>query len=167
MSRLSIPVHAPEGYRAVQALEATVREALDPVLVDLVFLRVSQMNGCAYCIDLHSGGLEALGLPWRVINAVQAWRESAWFSPRERAALRIAEELTAPGADPETAPDRLGIADPSWAEAREHLSDAEVANVVLAAGTMALLNRIGVASRLRPGGPTPERDGVARESLAG
>lgn len=153
MTRISIPVHAPDGYRAVQALDAEVRAALDPVLVDLVYLRVSQLNGCAYCVDLHGRDLAEQGIPWRVISAVGVWRETAWFSPMERAALRVAEELTRldPGAGPH------GVSDEAWAEAAEYLSDAELANLVLAVGTMALFNRIGVATKLRPAGPVPER----------
>ncbi|UCR89364.1 carboxymuconolactone decarboxylase family protein [Mycetocola spongiae] len=141
MTRLNIAQHSPAGYRAVAALDALLRDVLDPELLDLVKLRASQLNGCAFCVDMHGADLGALGVPVRKIIAVSAWREAGFFSPRERAALALTEEVTLlPG----------GVSAAVWAEAAGLYSEPELANLVLAIGTINLWNRIGVSTELTP-----------------
>ena len=94
MPRLAINEHAPEGYRAVAKPDAYVQQNLDPVLLDLVKLRASQLNGCAFCIDMHAADLERQGVPTRKIHGVTAWAETSFFDARERAALALTEEIT-------------------------------------------------------------------------
>ena len=141
MSRLAIHEHAPEGYRTVAALDRYVREHLDRVVLDLVKLRASQINGCAYCIAMHAADLEAAGVPTAKIHALPAWRETAYFSPAERAALALTEQVT-----------RIdgGVDDATWAEAAGTFSERELADLVLAIGLMNLWNRIGVSTHLSP-----------------
>ena len=85
----------PGAYKTMRSLEQFLAKGtLDTEILELVRLRVSQLNGCAYCVDLHSTRLEAEGVSARKIFAVGAWRESPFFTDRERAALDVAEVLT-------------------------------------------------------------------------
>lgn len=141
MTRLAINRHAPEGYQAVAQLDAYVRRNLDPELLDLVKLRASQLNGCAFCVDLHATDLEKLGVPTRKIYAVSAWRETTFFTGAERAALALTEQVT-------HLPD--GVDDATWQAAAEVFAERELAALVLAIGTINLWNRIGVTTHLAP-----------------
>lgn len=141
MTRLAINRHAPEGYQAVAQLDAYVRRNLDPELLDLVKLRASQLNGCAFCVDLHATDLEKLGVPTRKIYAVSAWRETTFFTGAERAALALTEQVT-------RLPD--GVDDAAWQAAAEVFAERELADLVLAIGTINLWNRIGVTTHLAP-----------------
>ena len=95
-SRIANPhALAPAGIKAMMALEASLAASgLDPVLMDLVRLRASQINGCAYCIHLHSTHLRKRGEPEMRLYMLNAWRESSLYSDRERAALGWTEALT-------------------------------------------------------------------------
>jgi AhpD family alkylhydroperoxidase len=85
----------PEGYRARQHLSATVKgSGLDPVLLELIKLRASQLNGCAFCIDMHSKDARAAGESEQRLYALSARRETPFFSPAERAALALTEAVT-------------------------------------------------------------------------
>src|SRR5271166_5673410 len=99
---------APEVYRAMLALESAVKATgLERNLLDLIKLRASQINGCAFCIDMHSKDLRAEGESESRVYLLNAWREAPFYSDRERAALALTERLTrlpAEGAPPETGP---------------------------------------------------------------
>ena len=140
--RIAIDRLAPEGYRAVAALERYVASAVDPAILHLVKLRASVLNGCAFCVDLHSAEALADGEDSRRLFAVAAWREGPFFDERERAALALTDALTRLGGH--------GVPDEVWDEAMRHWSAEEVANLVLAIGTINVWNRIGVASRKQP-----------------
>lgn len=141
MPRLIINQRAPDGYQAVGALDLYVRQSLDHILVDFVKLRASQLNGCAFCVDMQATDLEESGVPTRKIYAVSAWRETSFFTDRERAALALTEQATfvASGVDEDT-----------WQEAAQVFSERELSDVILAIGTINLWNRIGVSTQLTP-----------------
>lgn len=141
MQRLAVNRHAPEGYQAVAALDGYVRRNLDHVLLDLVKLRASQLNGCAFCVDLHATDLEKAGVPTRKIFAVSVWRETSLFNETERAALALTEQIT-----------RIadGVDDPTWQAAAAVFTERQLADLVLAIGTINLWNRIGVSTHLAP-----------------
>lgn len=141
MSRPSIKQHAPEGYQAVSALDQYVRQNLDPVLLDFVKLRASQLNGCAFCVDMHAVDLEKSGVPARKIYAASAWRETSFFTDRERAALALTEQVTFVAS---------GVDDDTWQEAAAVFSERELSDLILAIGTINLWNRIGVSTHLTP-----------------
>ncbi|MBO9556891.1 carboxymuconolactone decarboxylase family protein [Cellulomonas sp.] len=141
MPRLVIHHHAPEGYRAVAALDAYVARHLDRVLLDLVKLRASQLNGCAYCVDLHATDLEDAGVPTRKLHGVGVWRETPFFTDRERAALALTEQVTLLPA---------GVDDATWDAAAREFPERELADLVLAIGTINLWNRIAVPTRTAP-----------------
>src|ERR1700721_3063396 len=94
-SRLEIQKVAPQAYRTMAALETYVRNSgLEEALILLVKLRASQMNGCSYCIDMHTKDARANGESEQRLYALSAWRETPFFTDRERAALSWTEELT-------------------------------------------------------------------------
>ena len=85
----------PEGYRSLQGLHETVKSSgIDPVLLELIKMRASQINGCAYCIDMHSQDARAAGETEQRLYALSAWRETPFFSDGERAALALTEAVT-------------------------------------------------------------------------
>jgi len=141
MQRLDIAHHAPEGYRAVMALEKYLHQNIETSLLDLVKLRASQINGCAFCVDMHATDLAAHGMPQRKIFGVSAWRETTFFTETERAALALAEEITTIA---------TGVSDAVWAAAAAVFNERELSDLVLAVGTINLWNRIGVSTHLSP-----------------
>lgn len=141
MTRLAINKHAPEGYKAIAQLDGYVRRNLDHELLDLVKLRASQINGCAFCIDLHATDLERQGVPTRKIYAVNAWKETNFFTATERAALALTDQIT-----------RItgGVDDDTWQVAAAVFPERELSDLVLAIGTINLWNRIGISTHLAP-----------------
>ena len=142
--RIDLRSTAPDIYRAFGSLEKYIRSSgLPAATVDLLYLRISQLNGCAYCVDLHSADLKKLGEDDRRIWGVAAWRESPLYTPAERAALALAEEGT-------LLPGRDGVSDPVWAEAAAHYPPELLAALVATIAQMNAMNRLGVINRLSP-----------------
>jgi AhpD family alkylhydroperoxidase len=139
-ARLSYPALAPSAFKAMLALSATVQNgALGRKLADLVFLRVSQINGCAFCIDMHWRDLIGQKEDPRRLNCVAGWREAPFFDARERAALHWAELVTGiPQRDP---------SDAEFAALRAHFSDAEIAELGFAIVVINGWNRLNVSFR--------------------
>jgi AhpD family alkylhydroperoxidase len=141
---------APEAYQALWALEKHVRSSgLDPMLLNLVYLRVSQLNGCAYCIDAHAKDLRAGGETEQRIYELQAWREAPFYSDRERAALAWAEVVTSLGED--------HVGEAAFAAARRTFSDHDLVELTLAIATINAWNRIAIAFRSVPGSYRPAK----------
>ncbi|WP_334194563.1 carboxymuconolactone decarboxylase family protein [Pararhodobacter sp.] len=141
-ARMNIPRLAPDLYKAVSALDAAVTQSgLDSRLLHLVKLRASQINGCAYCVDLHVKEALADGLDPQLLHLVSVWRESPLFDARDRAALDWTESVTLLAA--------TGVPDAVHAQARAVFTEAEIARLTVAIGTINLWNRIAVSSRLQ------------------
>ena len=142
--RLDFPAAAPEAYRALLALTQTVkRSGLGEQLVELVFLRCLQINGCAFCLDMHGAALRKAGESPARLDMLAAWHEAgSAFTARERAALGVAEALTRV-AD-------AGLPDSAYAAAREQFSDAELANLAFAVAAINGWNRHCVGFRATP-----------------
>jgi AhpD family alkylhydroperoxidase len=119
------------------------KSGLDDGLLDLVYLRVSQINGCAFCVDMHSKDLRAAGETPERLALLVAWREAPSFTARERAALAFAEALTELGRD--------GVANAVYEEARAQLGDAPLVELALAVATINAWNRMGIAFRAKAG----------------
>jgi AhpD family alkylhydroperoxidase len=138
--RLDFTTAAPDAYRAMAALEAYVRGCgLEKPLVDLVKMRASQINGCAYCLDMHSKEARKAGETEQRLYLLSAWRESPLFTGRERAALAWTEALTLVA---EThAPDDV------YEEVRRHFSEAETVKRSLAIVAINGWNRLCVGAR--------------------
>lgn len=133
---------APQAYQAVFGLERYARENVDPVVLELVKLRASMINGCAYCVDMHSRDALAAGEDSRRLFAVAAWRESPFFTERERAALALTDAVTKLG--------EHGVPDDVWDDAVKHWSQEEVANLIIAIATINVWNRIAISTRAQP-----------------
>jgi AhpD family alkylhydroperoxidase len=141
--RFNLRQIAPEGYKAFRPLyDYIAASGLDRALVDLVFLRVSQINGCAYCVDLHWRDALKAGDDPRKINCVITWREAPFFSDRERAALAWTDSLTNLA--------QTGVPDADYHLVKRHFSEKEVADLTIVIALMNAMNRIGVSSRLMP-----------------
>jgi AhpD family alkylhydroperoxidase len=144
-ARINFPEAAPLHFKALFNLATTVKKgALGERLTELVFLRVSQINGCGFCVDMHWRDLVRHGMEPRHINAVAAWREAPFFSERERAALRWAEILNAIShSDPN---------DAEFAEVKRHFSDAEIVELAYAVAVIRGWNILNISLR----NPIPE-----------
>jgi AhpD family alkylhydroperoxidase len=134
--RLNYIAAAPEGYRAFGGVHRYIAGCgLEPTLVELVYFRVSQINGCAYCVDLHFHQSVKLGIDPRKLNSLGVWRESPFFSDRERVAFAWAESLT-----------RIAggeVSDEDFRAAREQFSEKELADLTYAVALMNAFNRLG------------------------
>ena len=134
---------APDAYAALLALGKVVGDSgLDTHLTELVKIRVSQINGCAFCIQHHLNVARKSGVESAKLDLVAAWQDAGVFSERESAALAWAESLTAVATQ--------GASDKSYEALREHFTETEVIFLTVAIGTINNWNRIGVALRFSP-----------------
>ena len=133
---------APDAYDAVFALGRVAAKAgIDKALLELIKLRASQINGCAFCVQHHILQSERLGVPTDKLNLVVVWREAPLFSSRERAALAWTEALTLLTA---------GVSDDVFAQASAEFSEKELAYLTSAIASINVWNRLGVAYRWTP-----------------
>jgi AhpD family alkylhydroperoxidase len=135
---------APEIYKAMDALDQYLGNCgLDELLLNLVRLRASQINGCAYCIDMHWKDLRAINETEQRLYSLDAWRECSYYSDRERAALAWTEAVTL--ITDGHAPDAI------CEEVRQHFSEKELSDLTLAVATINAWNRLSISARLVPG----------------
>jgi AhpD family alkylhydroperoxidase len=146
--RFSYARSAPGTMEAMDALDGYLAGCgLEPALLYLVQLRVSQVNGCAYCLDMHWKDLRAAGETEQRLYSLDAWRECPYYTERERAALAWAEAVT-----------RIGeghVPDAVHAEVRPRFTERELCDLTLAVAAINAWNRLSIASRLVPGGYQP------------
>ena len=148
------------AYKAVLGMEAYVRHCgLERSLIELVKLRASYINGCAYCVDMHSKDALAEGETEQRIFAVPVWRETPFFTPRERAALAFTEAVTLIADD--------GVPDDAYEAARAHFSDEEMVNLTMAIATINVCNRLAITFRTDVGSYQPSAHASARAATAG
>jgi AhpD family alkylhydroperoxidase len=146
--RLNYPKAAPGVYDAMDALDQYLgRCGLAASLLHLVRLRASQINGCAYCLDMHWKDLRAIGESEQRLYSLDAWRESPYYSERERAALAWTEAVTVIATN--------HVPDAVYEEARRHLSEKELSDLTLAVAAINAWNRLSIAARLVPGAYQP------------
>src|SRR5690349_649403 len=147
-ARIDVAAVAPGAYRAMLGLEKYLSECgLEEGLLHLVKLRASQLNGCAYCIDMHWKDARALGETEQRLYGLRAWGESPHYSDRERGAFPWTES-----------PTNLGeghVPDSVYEAVKPHFSERELADLTLAVVTINAWNRLAIASRTVPGGYTP------------
>jgi AhpD family alkylhydroperoxidase len=132
---------APDAYKAVMGLETYIKKesGLDPALIHLIKLRASQINGCAYCVDMHVKEARQHGLSEQWINLLSVWRESPVYTPVERAVLEWTEAVT-----------RLadtGAPDSAYEPLKAFFTEAEIAKLTIAIGTINIWNRVAVSFR--------------------
>jgi len=131
---------APAAYKAMLSLEQYVRgSGLDGKLLELVKVRASQINGCAYCLDMHTKDARAHGETEQRLYGLSAWREAPYYSDRERAALEWTEAVTRLGAE--------GVPDDVFATAHAAFSDVDLVNLTMALIAINGWNRIAIAFR--------------------
>lgn len=142
--RLDYAAAAPGAYQAMTGIERYIRSCgLEHTLLELVKMRVSQINHCAYCIDMHSKDARAGGETEQRLYALSAWRETPFFTARERAALEWTESLTLISGN--------DVPDDLYARVREHFSEAEIVNLSLAIIGINGWNRLAIPFRSVPG----------------
>lgn len=138
--RLDFAAASPEGMHAMLAFEGFVRNCgLEMSLIELVKTRASQINGCAFCIHMHTRDARAAGESEERLYLLSAWRESSLYTPRERAALAWTEALTLLA--------ETGAPDEDYAVVREAFGEAELMNLTLLIGAINVWNRIAVGFR--------------------
>ena len=142
-SRMKNPAMLLSGAgQAIGALNAAVQKGAVPrPTLELVHLRVSQINGCSACVDSGARQAKAAGETDERLFAVAAWREAPYFSDAERAALALAEAVTRLADRPDP------VSDEVWAEAAEHYDDKELAALILCIGVSNLFNRLNASTR--------------------
>ncbi|VIO73833.1 carboxymuconolactone decarboxylase family protein [Bradyrhizobium ivorense] len=144
---------APDVFAAVRALgQFAAKAGLDKQLLELVKLRASQINGCAFCVQYHILQGESLGVPTDKLNLVVVWREAPQFSARERAALAWTEALT-------TLP--RGVSDEVYAEVTAQFSEQELTYLTSAIASINVWNRFGAAYRWTPPPRRQQADAAA------
>jgi AhpD family alkylhydroperoxidase len=142
--RLEVFKHAPEAYKGFAAVKSYVQTCgLPATLVELVYLRVSLINGCAYCIDMHTRDLLNNGVKTDKVALVPVWAEAATlFTAQERAALAWAESVTRVA--------ETNVPDADYQQALAAFSEQELANLTVAISLMNAFNRFGVSMRIPP-----------------
>jgi AhpD family alkylhydroperoxidase len=136
--RLNYHAAAPKSAQALVAFSRAAAPSLEPRLRELVNLRVSQVNGCAFCMDMHAHALVQMGVAARTLNTVAGWREARrFFSARECAALAWAEAVNAV---PQRTP-----GDAEFGELREHFKDGEIAELTFAIGAIRAWNMLNAS----------------------
>jgi AhpD family alkylhydroperoxidase len=144
-ARMDIATLAPAAYKAMLALDSRVHAGPLPAeLTELVKLRASQLNGCAYCVDAHSADAAKAGSSPARIAAVAAWEEGPFFSAAERAALALTESMT------RLSEGRPRVPDEVWNAAAAHYPPEELAQLVMLLATINAWNRICVGVRMVP-----------------
>ncbi|MBM7345752.1 carboxymuconolactone decarboxylase family protein [Pantoea coffeiphila] len=142
--RIDFNATSPAGMKALGGVYGYVAQCGVPMsIIELIFLRVSQINGCAYCIDMHTKALHKEGMPWDKIVLTQVWREAGnWFSSNEQAALAWAESLTLIAQT--NAPDEV------YALVQKEFSEKAITDMTIAIGLMNAYNRLAISHRKLP-----------------
>jgi AhpD family alkylhydroperoxidase len=154
--RLEVRKASPGAFRAMLGLEGFIRESkLEPSLVELVKMRASQINGCAYCLDMHSKDARAAGETEQRLYLLNAWRETPLYTDRERAALAWTEAVTLVAED--------HVPDAVYEEVRGHFAEEELVNLTMAVVAINGWNRLLIAFRAVPGTYQPAEHHMAGE----
>jgi AhpD family alkylhydroperoxidase len=147
-SRLDYPKIAPAAFEALLALEKYLHSALDPKLTHLLKLRASQINGCAYCVDMHARDARLAGVPERKLHSLAAFEESPLFDEREKAALAWTESLTRVS--------ETHAPDAAWERLRAHFAEKELADLTWVVAAINAWNRVAIAFRAQPPSSWPQ-----------
>lgn len=149
-TRIDMTKINPAAIKPMYALEAYIRHCgIDHPLLELVKMRASQINGCAYCLDMHSKDARAAGETEQRLYLLNAWREAPFYTDRERAALEWTEAVTLISKD--QAPDEV------YERVRQHFSEEEIANLTLAITTINTWNRLAISFRAEVGTYQPQK----------
>ena len=144
INRINYAKASPDGFKALRGVYVSIQKSgLPKDLVDIVYLRVSQINGCAYCIDMHSRDLLKAGVAVDKLVLVPVWRDAGdVFTARERVALGWAETVTRVA--------QTGVPDADYQAAAAEFNEKELADLTYAIGLMNVFNRLGISFRTPP-----------------
>lgn len=155
--RIDYVKHAPGGIAALTSLEQYVKSSgLEPALLELVKLRASLMNGCAFCIDMHTKDARSQGESEQRLYAIGAWRETSFYTRRERAALAWTEAVTRI--------DNHHVQEEIYNQARECFSEKELVDLTLAIIAINSWNRLAISFRTPPGSYHPDHPVTVRRN---
>lgn len=134
----------PKALEALLGVETYVRNSgLSKTLLELIKIRASQINGCAFCLDMHTKDARFYGETEQRIYALPAWRETPFFTPQERAALALTEAVTLVA--------QMNVPDDVYEEAKKHFDEHQLAHVIMAIVVINGWNRVAVTTRAVPG----------------
>jgi len=143
-ARIDARRYAQDAQKAMLALETYLADCgLEHRLLHLLKMRASQINGCAYCIDMHSKDARALGETEQRLYELDAWRETPFYTEKERAALAWTEAITLVS--------QTHVPDPVYEEVRKHFSEKEIVDLTFLVSTINAWNRLAIALRAVPG----------------
>jgi len=141
MSRVNIYATQPEAYNAMFTLEKYIKNSkLPPILEELIRVRTSQINGCAYCIQMHTKSALQQGETHERLFLLSAWKQSSLFTPEEQAVLALTEEVTQISND--------GVSDTTYKQLEEHFDRKQIAQLIMLISKMNIWNRIAVATNV-------------------
>jgi AhpD family alkylhydroperoxidase len=153
--RLNFAKAAPKAFRALVGFDAAAREGLDPALVELIQIRASLLNGCAYCLHMHTTDARKAGEDEARLHMIGVWREARnFFTEKEQAALALTEAVTLVS--------RAGVPDDVYAEAARHFEEAELARVLALILTINTWNRVALSTGKVAGQDERAEPGVTR-----
>lgn len=141
--RLNYAAASPDAMKAMMALEGAVRKlGIEQALIELIKLRASQINGCAFCVDMHTADARKAGETERRLHNVIVWRETPFFTPRERAALAWTEALTLIS--------KTHAPDSDYEDLRAHFTESEMVNITMVIAAINCWNRLAIGFRNMP-----------------
>jgi AhpD family alkylhydroperoxidase len=142
--RIDLAKHAHDAQKSLYALEKYIANSgLDHKLIHLLKMRASQINGCAYCIDMHSKDARALGESEQRLYELNAWREAPFYTDRERAALEWTESLTLVS--------QTHVPDEVYESVKKHFSEKEIVDLSILVSLINVWNRLAISARTTPG----------------
>ncbi|MPZ65447.1 MAG: carboxymuconolactone decarboxylase family protein [Pseudonocardiaceae bacterium] len=141
-ARVTPPAITPDVYEAMVAFDQTAAAGLDPVIAYLIKVRASQMNGCAFCTDLHTKQARSAGERDQRLDVLPVWRGAPLFTDRERAALALTESMTVL--------DRDGVPDEVYQETARTFDEVELSHLIWTIAAINAWNRLGVSNRMAP-----------------
>ncbi|MGW7266546.1 carboxymuconolactone decarboxylase family protein [Streptomyces sp. NPDC054842] len=145
--RIDFAKAAPKVFRALIGFDAAARQGLDPALIELIQIRASHLNHCAYCLHMHTNDARKAGESEDRLHMVAVWREAPhFFTPKERAALALTEAVTLVAGG--------GVPDDVYAEAAAHFDDGELAHVLALILTINTWNRVALSTAKKAGTDT-------------
>lgn len=148
--RIDFTKHAHEAQKAMFSLEKYISDSgLHHKLIHLLQMRASQINGCAYCIDMHSKDARSLGETEQRLYGLDAWRETPYYTERERAALAWTETITLVSA--------THVPDDVYGEVAKHFSEKEIVDLTIVVSTINMWNRLAISMRAVPGAYRPAK----------
>jgi AhpD family alkylhydroperoxidase len=154
MERINYAKVAPGAYHAMIGLEKYLKDCgLEIGLIHLIKLRASQINGCAYCLDMHWKDLRAINETEQRLYSLDAWEECPFYTERERAALAWTESVTRASVD--------HVPDAVYEKVRAHFTEKELADLTVAIATINAWNRLSIAGRTTPGTYQAKQKAVA------